>query len=153
MSVLGAVVMPHNLFLHSEVIQSRHWNLEDEAVIKRQLNFEFLDTLLSMSIGWAINSAMILVAAAVFFANNVKVDDLAQAVDLLKPLLGNSAAVLFAIALLFAGISSTATAGMAGATVYAGIFGEGYDVHNPHPARHAPGGNSQPWPNTSSHNP
>ena len=57
MSVLGAVVMPHNLFLHSEVIQSRHWNLEDEAVIKRQLNFEFLDTLLSMSIGWAINSA------------------------------------------------------------------------------------------------
>ena len=85
MSVLGAVVMPHNLFLHSEVIQSRHWNLEDEAVIKRQLNFEFLDTLLSMSIGWAINSAMILVAAAVFFANNVKVDDLAQAVDLLKP--------------------------------------------------------------------
>ena len=132
MSVLGAVVMPHNLFLHSEVIQSRHWNLEDEAVIKRQLNFEFLDTLLSMSIGWAINSAMILVAAAVFFANNVQVDDLAQAVDLLKPLLGNSAAVLFAIALLFAGISSTATAGMAGATVYAGIFGEGYDVQDPH---------------------
>ena len=85
-----------------------------------------------MSIGWAINSAMILVAAAVFFANNVKVDDLAQAVDLLKPLLGNSAAVLFAIALLFAGISSTATAGMAGATVYAGIFGEGYDVQDPH---------------------
>ncbi|MDO4920844.1 MAG: Nramp family divalent metal transporter [Phascolarctobacterium sp.] len=132
MSVLGAVVMPHNLYLHSEVIQSRHWNLEDEAIIKRQLDFEFLDTLLSMSIGWAINSAMILVAAAVFFANKVQVSDLAQAVDMLRPLLGNNAAVLFAVALLFAGISSTATAGMAGASVYAGIFGEGYDVQDPH---------------------
>lgn len=45
MSVLGAVIMPHNLFLHSEVIQSRQWNLQDEAVIKKQLRFEFLDTI------------------------------------------------------------------------------------------------------------
>lgn len=132
MSVLGAVVMPHNLFLHSEVIQSRQWHLEDEAVIQKQLNFEFLDTLLSMSIGWAINSGMILVAAAVFFTNNVKVDDLAQATDMLRPLLGNSAAVLFAVALLFAGISSTATAGMAGGSIFAGIFGEAYDVQDYH---------------------
>ena len=51
MSVLGAVVMPHNLFLHSEIIQSRQWNLEDEAIIKRQLNYEFMDTLFSMVIG------------------------------------------------------------------------------------------------------
>ena len=60
MSVLGAVVMPHNLFLHSEVIQSRQWNLEDDKVIRRQLRYEFWDTFLSMMIGWAINSAMIL---------------------------------------------------------------------------------------------
>ena len=132
MSVLGAVVMPHNLFLHSEVIQSRQWHLEDEEVIKKQLNFEFLDTLFSMSIGWAINSAMILVAASVFFTNQVKVDDLAQATDMLRPLLGNSAALLFAVALLFAGISSTATAGMAGGSIFAGIFGEPYDVRDYH---------------------
>ena len=132
MSVLGAVVMPHNLFLHSEVIQSRQWHLEDEAVIKKQLNFEFLDTLFSMSIGWAINSAMILVAAAVFFTQQVQVDDLAQATDMLRPLLGNSAAILFALALLFAGISSTATAGMAGGSIFAGIFGEAYDVKDYH---------------------
>jgi manganese transport protein len=50
MSVLGAVVMPHNLFLHSEIIQSRQWNLKDEKVIKKQLNYEFLDTLLAMMI-------------------------------------------------------------------------------------------------------
>ena len=58
MSVLGAVVMPHNLFLHSEIIQSRQWNLQDEKVIRRQLKYEFGDTLFSMLIGWAINSAM-----------------------------------------------------------------------------------------------
>lgn len=132
MSVLGAVVMPHNLFLHSEVIQSRQWHLEDEEVIKKQLNFEFLDTLFSMTIGWAINSAMILVAAAVFFTHHVKVDDLAQATEMLRPLLGNSAALLFAVALLFAGISSTATAGMAGGSIFAGIFGEPYDVRDYH---------------------
>lgn len=68
MSVLGAVVMPHNLFLHSEIIQSRQWNLKDEKVIKKQLRYEFMDTLVSMIIGWAINSAMILLAAAAFLA-------------------------------------------------------------------------------------
>jgi len=51
MSVLGAVVMPHNLFLHSEIIQSRQWNLKDEKVIKYQLKYEFYDTLFSMIIG------------------------------------------------------------------------------------------------------
>ena len=66
MSVLGAVVMPHNLFLHSEIIQSRQWNLTDETTIRKRLNYEFFDTLISMMIGWAINSAMILLAAATF---------------------------------------------------------------------------------------
>ncbi|MDP4186181.1 MAG: Nramp family divalent metal transporter, partial [Bacteroidota bacterium] len=51
MSVLGAVVMPHNLFLHSEIIQSRQWNLKDEKVIRKQLDYEFFDTLFSMLIG------------------------------------------------------------------------------------------------------
>lgn len=131
-SVLGAVVMPHNLFLHSEVIQSRQWNLEDEAVIQRQLKYEFLDTLLSMGIGWAINSAMIIVAAVVFFANGIEVSDLQQAVDMLRPILGNSAAVLFAIALLLSGLSSTTTAGMAGGSIFAGMFGEPYDIKDRH---------------------
>ena len=132
MSVLGAVVMPHNLFLHSEIIQSRQWNLEDEKVIKKQLNFEFLDTLLSMVIGWAINSAMILIAAAVFFTHHVDVTDLAQASDLLKPLLGDGAALIFAIALLVSGISSTATCGIASGSIYSGIFGEDYNIQDYH---------------------
>ena len=132
MSVLGAVVMPHNLFLHSEIIQSRQWNLENEKVIERQLKYEFMDTLFSMGIGWAINSAMILVAASVLFTNGVVVDDLTQAVNILKPLLGSHASVLFAIALLFSGLSSITTAGMAGGSIYAGLFKEPYDVKDRH---------------------
>lgn len=132
MSVLGAVVMPHNLFLHSEVIQSRQWNLQDETVIKKQLKYEFMDTLLSMGIGWAINSAMILVAAATFFANSFHVSELSQAQQMLKPLLGNAASIVFALALLFAGISSSITAGMAGGSIFSGIFKEPYDIKDSH---------------------
>ena len=123
MSVLGAVVMPHNLFLHSEVIQSREWNLEDESVIKKQLKYEFYDTLLSMVIGWAINSAMIILAAATFFKQNIAVDELDQAQQLLVPLVGNNAGIIFAGALLLAGISSTITSGIAGASIFAGLNG------------------------------
>jgi manganese transport protein len=132
MSVLGAVVMPHNLFLHSEIIQSRQWNLEDEAVKTHLLKYEFYDTLFSMIVGWGINSAMILVAAAVFFRDGTVVTDLIQAEYLLRPLLGNAAAWVFAVALLFAGVASSITAGMAGGSIYAGIFGEPFDSRDPH---------------------
>ena len=132
MSILGAVIMPHNLFLHSEIIQSRHWNLEDKALMEKQLRFEFVDTLFSMSIGWAINSAMILLAAATFFVHGVSVSELQQAQELLVPLLGENAAHIFAIALLFAGIASTTTAGMAGVAIFSGMFGESYDMKDIH---------------------
>jgi manganese transport protein len=132
MSVLGAVVMPHNLFLHSEVIQSRQWNLKDESTIKRQLKYEFTDTLLSMGIGWAINSAMILLAAATFFKTGTSVTELQQADKLLEPLLGRGASVVFAIALLLAGIASTVTSGIAAGSIFAGMFKEPYDIKDNH---------------------
>ncbi len=132
MSVLGAVVMPHNLFLHSEVVQSRQWNLEDETVIKRQLKYEFADTLFSMTVGWAINSAMIILAAATFFTNHIAVEELGQAQQMLVPITGNLAALVFGIALLFSGISSTMTAGIAGGSIFAGMFGEPYDIRDRH---------------------
>ena len=130
MSVLGAVVMPHNLFLHSEVIQSREWNLKDENVIEQQLKYEFKDTLFSMIIGWAINSAMILMAAATLYqgGNGRQIDDLTVAGKMLSPLMGNAATVVFALALLLAGISSSITAGMAGGTIFSGIFNQPYDM-------------------------
>ena len=132
MSVLGAVVMPHNLFLHSEIIQSRQWNLQDEKVINKQLKYEFADTLLSMIIGWAINSAMIILAAATFFKNNIRVDELQQAESLLRPLLGSNAAAVFAVALLFSGVASSITSAMAGGSIVAGMSGEPYDIKDNH---------------------
>ena len=118
MSVLGAVVMPHNLFLHSEVVQSREYNKEDEQAIKKHLKYEFYDTLLSMGIGWAINSAMILLAATTFFVHGTPV--------------GSQAGTIFALALLMAGISSTVTSGMAAGSIFAGIFGESYHIRDIH---------------------
>lgn len=132
MSVLGAVVMPHNLFLHSEIIQSRQWNLSDEKVIEKQLKYEFFDTLLSMVVGWAINSAMILLAAATFFAVGSQVTELQQAKNLLIPLLGDNASNVFALALLFAGVASTITSGMAAGSIFAGMFNEPYDIKDSH---------------------
>ena len=132
MSVLGAVVMPHNLFLHSEVIQSRKWNLSDERTIRRQLRYEYVDTIFSMLVGWAINSAMILLAAATFFVSRTPVSELQQADSLLRPLLGSHATVVFAVALLLAGIASTITSGLAAGTIFAGMFREPYDRKDPH---------------------
>ncbi|MFA6125865.1 MAG: Nramp family divalent metal transporter [Bacteroidales bacterium] len=132
MSVLGAVVMPHNLFLHSEVIQSRQWNLKDEKIIKKQLDFELFDTLFSMIVGWGINSAMILLAAATFFKTQTPVTELQQAHQILQPLLGGQAAKIFAVALLFAGIASTITSGMAAGSIFAGMYKEPYDIKDNH---------------------
>lgn len=132
MSVLGAVVMPHNLFLHSEIIQSRQWNRKDEKIIKKQLRFEFTDTLVSMIIGWAINSAMILLAAATFFKSKINVTELQQAKELLSPLVGIHASIVFAVALLFAGVASTITSGMAAGSIFAGMYKEPYDIKDNH---------------------
>lgn len=132
MSVLGAVVMPHNLFLHSEIVQSREIHLEGDERIQHMLKYEFIDTLFSMIVGWAINSAMILLAATTFFAHNQHVEELSQAQAMLQPLLGNNAANIFAIALLLAGISSTITSGMAAGSIFSGLFGESYNAKDTH---------------------
>ena len=132
MGVLGAVVMPHNIFLHSEVIQSRQWNAQGADVIEKQLKYEFLDTLTGMGAGWAINSAMIIVAAAVFYKNGIVVNELPQVTLTLEPIFGKASAVVFALGLLFAGLSSSVTAAMAGGSVFAGIFIEPFDINDPH---------------------
>lgn len=132
MGVLGAVVMPHNIFLHSEVIQSRRWNEQGDDVIKKQLKYEFLDTLTGMGAGWAINSAMIIMAAAVFYKNGIVVNELPQITITLEPIFGKASALVFALGLLFAGLSSSVTAAMAGGSVFAGIFIEPFDINDPH---------------------
>lgn len=132
MGVLGAVVMPHNIFLHSEVIQSRQWNAQGDDVIKKHLKYEFMDTLTGMGVGWAINSAMIIMAAAVFYKNGVVVNELPQVTMTLEPIFGNGSAVVFALGLLVAGLSSSVTAAMAGGSIFAGIFIEPFDISDPH---------------------
>jgi len=135
LSVLGAVVMPHNLFLHSEIIQSRQLHRNDEKSLNKLLKFEFVDTLFSMIIGWIINCAILIMAAAIFFKAGKPVEELQDAHELLIPLVGNNASVIFAVALLMAGIASTVTSGMAGGSIFAGIFSEPYDIKDSHSRR------------------
>jgi manganese transport protein len=132
MGVLGAVVMPHNIFLHSEVIQSRQWQQQGDDVIRKQLKYEFLDTLTGMGAGWAINSAMIIMAAAVFYKNGITVTELPQVTTTLQPIFGAASATVFALGLLFAGLSSSVTAAMAGGSIFAGIYVEPFDINDPH---------------------
>ena len=126
MGILGAVVMPHNIFLHSNVIHSRKWGAS-EAEKKNFLTYEKLDTLLAMTMGWIVNSSMIIVAAAVFFNSHVIVDSIEQASETLRPLAGNLASLLFAVALVFAGVGSSITSSMAEVNVITGFLGQPED--------------------------
>lgn len=130
--VLGAVVMPHNIFLHSEVIQSRQVHEQGDSAIRKHLKYEFLDTLTGMGAGWAINSAMIIMAAAVFYTRGIKVDELQQVTATLLPIFGNLSATVFALGLIFAGLASSVTAAMAGGSVFAGIYREPFDITDIH---------------------
>ncbi|KAB8141974.1 divalent metal cation transporter [Chloroflexia bacterium SDU3-3] len=130
MGVLGAVVMPHNLFLHSEIIQNQRVNQQGEATIRSRLRYEFLDTLFSMGIAWVINSSMLIVAADTFYRSGTTVTDLAQAAALLVPIAGPAAGLLFAVALLFAGLASSITASIAGGTIVSGLIGHHADKNN-----------------------
>ncbi len=126
MAILGAVVMPHNIFLHSNVIHSRKWGISEDEKIKL-LHYEKTDTLCAMLLGWVVNSAMIIVAAAVFFRHNILVDSIKQASITLKPLAGPMAGLLFAVALVFAGVGSSITSSMAEANVITGFLGKPED--------------------------
>jgi len=126
MAILGAVVMPHNIFLHSNVIHSRKWGIsEDEKVAL--LQYEKIDTSVAMLMGWVVNSAMIIVAAAVFARNHVAVDSIEQASATLEPLAGHLASFLFAVALVFAGVGSSVTSSMAEVNVITGFLGKPED--------------------------
>jgi len=126
MGILGAVVMPHNIFLHSNVILSRKWGTTMEEK-KKSLKYEKIDTAVAMGVGWAVNSAMIIVAAAVFFKHGMHIESLQQASETLKPLAGRFAGFLFAIALLAAGISSSTTSSMAEVNVITAFLGRPED--------------------------
>lgn len=124
--MLGAVVMPHNIYLHANVIQSRDWT-GDENRKRALIRFELADTTIAMLLGWVVNSAMIIVAAAVFFRHGVPVNSIEQAAETLRPLAGPLAQLLFGVALLFAGIGSFITSSMAEVNVVTGFLGKPED--------------------------
>lgn len=124
--MLGAVVMPHNVYLHSNVVLHRDRPLDYEGR-RRLIRYEFGDTSLAMLLGWLINSAMVIVAAAVFFKNGVTVESLTQASATLKPLAGSLARLVFGIGLLFAGLGSSFTSAMAEVNVLTAYLGRPED--------------------------
>ncbi len=130
MAMLGAVVMPHNIYLHSNVIQSREWS-EQPHRKRKLMRFEFIDTTLAMTMGWAVNSAMIMVAAAVFFKHGVVVTSIEQASVTLKPLAGAAASAIFGFALLLSGVGSAVTSSLAKVNVLTGFLGRPEDTHSP----------------------
>jgi manganese transport protein len=130
MAILGAIVMPHNIFLHSNVIHSRRWGISESEKLAL-LHYEKLDTLAAMLSGWVVNSAMIVVAAAVFHRHGVTVTGIEQASATLRPLAGPLAGFLFAVALVFAGVGSSVTSSMAEAGVITGFLGRPEDPRTP----------------------
>lgn len=125
-ALLGAIVMPHNIFLHSNVIHSRKWGISEREKTS-VLRYEKIDTSAAMMLGWLINSSIIIVAAEVLFRNHVVVTSIEQAAATLTPLAGPLAGLLFAIALLFAGVGSSVTSSMAEANVITGFLGKPED--------------------------
>ena len=123
MGILGATVMPHNLYLHSSIVQTRHV-LPDEGSKREAIRFATLDSTLALCFAFFINAAILILAAATFHRNgNHDVAEIGQAYHLLAPLLGTTfASVLFAVALLASGQNSTITGTLAGQIVMEGFL-------------------------------
>jgi len=119
-SMLGATVMPHVIYLHSALVQSRREPRDREE--NRHRKMELLDVLLAMNGAWLINSAMVVMAAAVFFGNGIHVYSIEAAHQTLGPLLGKFAGVAFAVALLCSGLSSATVGTMAGQVILQGFM-------------------------------
>ena len=121
--IIGATVMPHNLYLHSALVQTRKIR-KDKKGIKEALKFSFIDSTIALNIAFLINAAILILAATVFFkTGRTDVGEIKQAHQLLSPMLGSTfASTLFAIALIASGQSSTVTGTLAGQIVMEGYL-------------------------------
>lgn len=121
--IIGATVMPHNLYLHSALVQTRKIK-SDPTSIKNALRFNMIDSTIALNAAFFVNAAILVLAASVFFSTgNTQVAKIEDAHQLLAPLLGNKwAPILFAIALIAAGQSSTITGTLAGQIVMEGYL-------------------------------
>ena len=121
--IIGATVMPHNLYLHSALVQTRKIS-PDQKGIKTALKYNLIDSTIALNAAFLVNAAILVLAATVFFkTGNTDVAKIEDAHRLLQPLLGSSLApILFAVALIAAGQSSTLTGTLAGQIVMEGYL-------------------------------
>lgn len=121
--IIGATIMPHNLYLHSALVQTRKFKKDDKG-IKQALRFNLLDSTIALNLAFFVNAAILILAATTFFkTNNTHVAEIADAHRLLADFLGTGVApVLFAVALIAAGQSSTITGTLAGQIVMEGYL-------------------------------
>lgn len=121
--IIGATVMPHNLYLHSALVQTRKIK-RDDAGIKKALKLNFIDSAIALNLAFLVNAAILVLAATVFYkTGRTDVAEIKQAHELLSPMLGTSLApVLFAVALIASGQSSTITGTLAGQIVMEGYL-------------------------------
>jgi manganese transport protein len=119
--ILGATVMPHVIYLHSALTQRRVVGRTDEER-KKVFRFELIDVVIAMAIAGTINASMLIMAAALFHANGLNVGDIDLAFEQLKVLEGNAPAILFGVALLASGLSSSSVGTMAGQVVMQGFI-------------------------------
>jgi manganese transport protein len=121
-AIFGATVMPHNLYLHSALVQTRQIG-ESKSDKRSACWYNFLDSTLALNGALFVNAAILVMSAAVFYSRHIVVTEIQQAHQLLTPLLGTTAAsVLFGLALLCSGQSSTLTGTMAGQIVMEGFL-------------------------------
>ena len=126
--MLGATVMPHVIYLHSALVQPRLNELEPASkkarpgMLRKYLRFELVDVFVAMNGAWLINSAMIIMAAVVMYKGPAYYPTIQDAFHTLGPLLGRSAAVVFAVALLCSGLSSSTVGVMAGQVIIEGFL-------------------------------
>jgi len=120
--IIGATVMPHNLYLHSALVQTRKIERSD-AGIKRAIKFNFIDSAIALNAAFLVNAAILILAAAAFYKFGYnEISDIKDAHTLLSSLFGTMAPALFAIALISAGQSSTITGTLAGQIVMEGYL-------------------------------
>ena len=121
--IIGATVMPHNLYLHSSIVQTRAYERNDEGR-REAIKWATTDSTIALMLALFINAAILIVAAATFHATGrTEVAEIGQAFELLSPLLGlGIASTLFAVALLASGLNSTVTATLAGQIVMEGFL-------------------------------
>ena len=121
--IIGATVMPHNLYLHSSLVQTRKFD-RSPAGIKQALKYNFIDSTIALNLAFLVNAAILILAAATFYKNGMfEVAEIQDAHQFLEPLLGTKwAPILFAVALIAAGQSSTITGTLAGQIVMEGYL-------------------------------